>query len=1427
MFLELYFYLILCCYISFNSSLQVNKNNQYFLNSSYNKKGNSRPSRRKKNTFINNLFLVEPVKRKKGTFKCYQQCKHKKNVESGNDYICDKEKKKRKKNGKNKKNDIYHYDEDEEGIKAKPYYDDYHLENSNNIQYETNEDNNYEELEEDEYDDKSDEDEYDDKSDEDEYDDKSEEDECDKESDEDEYDDQSDEDECDKESDDDDLDEHLKERLMKRKLFYSKLFNIDENEDKFNVLSPKYNMNIYNILEKNYDQNEENQIVLTIKNLNYEINNRKLITNLNLQLNKMECIGLIGNNGCGKTTLLNLIFENSDNKLKTFILNNNIKKKEDELSLNKFNLNTLSSSAKKNDFTILYKILSYMKNNLIELSNLPTLIQNKTIHNILQEEKKDENNNNKNNNKNNTKNNIYNNNNNNDLFYKNEVFYFKQNIHLLENNNLTIFEKVLKFYDNTLEKYEILNYIEDNFGKYEKYDSIKKYGLIDNINNDEMQKRHHDIIKEDIKNDSRDIFITEQNKNDEKLLEKSYMLSNQYNNVNAYDVSTVLKKNEDFLKSEYFKLILKLYMREKENIYKEINNIKMNFNKYVNILNLKNFLNVKLCHLSNGYIIRVYLLLLLLSKSKLLLIDEINNNLDIFNIFFIMNIFKYSLKYKKLAIILATHDFFLVSKLCNRILDFNKISGYDVDLSNMALLKKINKNNNNNDQDYGIYMDDMTNNRTNEKKSNLTYFKGNYTDYLNNMKILFQNRKKKKEELKKILDQINSVISKSKKKKKNEFIQPFLKKKEEELKLYQNINSILFDTKMDYQYLYYNLIYSNKTITHTKAKGKEMEKVMATNYTFTNMQKKNMDTERGDEINEKVDYDIYLSGTNEKGEKGENKEKEENKKKQQLKKHKQEEHEQVEHEQVEHEQEEHEQEEQQPKEQQPEQKQQVDNNHDDDDIKKFVYNKFNDVEGNMNKNILIDMSKKIKNNELIETGEKYGTNNMPLYEFENFSFYFLNKNNKKKYIFKNMNLNINSGENVLLLGKNGIGKSTLFKILTNKYNFVLTEKENKLREKKSIYVYGDNDDMMDTNLSNLINDTNIENKKKNYNLEGTINCNFKNVLLTYFEQNMIKKLNTEINDYFKNLIEKVNYEPISFYNNYNKNDNIISNENFCFYILNKTKLFYNEKIDNIEEKINKLLKIFFIDSNTSIKDKSGGEKVRILFLSLFLKKSNLLLLDEINNNLDIYLKNLLLNFLNYIYQGSYILTTHDFYIIKNLNNIHKIIYIFDYQNIFTFYNVQDFIENFYNFILNSFNLCNAELKDHEYIQKKRDKDRLHNYSNYLNSQNILQSNDLVQNNIHLSSPYDTKKSDLINSEENIDQLNNRSNYQKYLYHNYDYEILQFLKKQFEKDNNERKNYEQINIQEEIFQKKKINKKNFGGKGTSGKIKIKNWKRWKK
>ncbi|CRH02507.1 ABC transporter F family member 1, putative [Plasmodium relictum] len=1284
MFLELYFSLIILCYVIFNKAIQINKYN--FLNSLH---------------FKNNIG----EKRKKYLIK-------KNSIRSK---ITEKSKLRTSQ-------ELYYYKYREENAECK--CDDEYEEYDNDIVEDyLKEGEEFDEIEEDYYD---------------EYE---------------EY--------------------YINENIEKRKIEYKKLFNIDEN-DEYQVLSPKYNMNIYNILEKKYDKDEEkNKVILTINNLNYEIDNKKLINNLNFQLSKSECVGLIGNNGCGKTSLLNLIYENADKNSKSIIISNR-KISQDILNF-KLNEKNLLAAINKNDFGVLYKILSYMKNNSLELSAMPSLIKNKDMSYFQMK-----------------KNNKINNN---ELFYKNDVFYFKQNIHLLEDNNLTVFEKVLRFYESTLEKYEVLNYIEENISQYRKYEVINKFNIKEDQafkqtpedeSDNKKSSRNNNINYNETKLNKFDDIINNKNKNiiDHVSNDSNKEYLNDVNSNYKTKLSTD-KANENFVKSKYFEMILKLYMYEKEYIFKEINDVKMNFNKYVNILNLKNFLYVKLCHLSNGYIIRVYLLLLLLSKSKLLLIDEINNNLDIFNIFFIMNIFNYSLKYKKMGIILASHDFFLVSKLCNRILDFNKICGYDIDFNNVALLKKIIKNDNKN-------IDELKNN---EKICNLTYFQGNYTQYLNNMKVLFDNRKKKKEELKKILDQLNSTISKSKKKNKKEFMQQFLKKKEEELKLYQNIYSIYFDSKLNYQYMYYNLVYSNKNKNSSKSYEQQLnrnldnkekinvnyekqnfkqnsdlninENIVDIDDRFENIKKENYNKytnpERVSE-NIKNDHVGYSIGNDNSVSSHEN------------------------------------------------QSIYSEENGDEEDIKTFVYNKLNDIESNMNKNILIDMSKKIKNNELIQTGEVYSTGNATLYEFNNFTFYFLNKKNKKKkYIFKEMNLSINSGENILILGKNGIGKSTFFKILTNKYNLILKEKEKK---KKSIYAYGDND-------SEESNDNAGCEKNRKFNCEGAINCNFNNVLLTYFEQNMIKSLNLEINDHFKNLIENVSYYPISFNDNFEMNP---FNENLFFYVLNKTKLFENDKIDNIEEKINALLKIFYIDSATSIKEKSGGEKVRILFLSLFLKKSNLLLLDEINNNLDIYLKNLLLNFLNFIYEGNYILTTHDFYIIKNLQNIHKIIYIFDYQNIFTFYNVKDFIDSFYNFILNSFNVFKRDGELHKksnIAQILKDNDNSSNLS-YYKQESTLNSCFNKDNEINIFRINNSECENITKKEEEL----NKKNYEKYLYDKYDYEILDFLKGQVLKEKNERKNYEQINVQENK-EKKKVKKKNFGGKGSSGKIKIKNWKRWKK
>lgn len=106
-----------------------------------------------------------------------------------------------------------------------------------------------------------------------------------------------------------------------------------------------------------------------------------------------------------------------------------------------------------------------------------------------------------------------------------------------------------------------------------------------------------------------------------------------------------------------------------------------------------------------------------------------------------------------------------------------------------------------------------------------------------------------------------------------------------------------------------------------------------------------------------------------------------------------------------------------------------------------------------------------------------------------------------------------------------------------------------------------------------------------------------------------------------------------------------------------------------------------------------------------------------------------------------------------------------------------------------------------------------NYSNELEVNNTLDINTLINN---------------FNKIEKKSEELNRENYGKELYDSYDFKILEFLKNQLKKDKSERKSFEEINpLEEEIFEKKKINKKNFGGKGLSGKVKIKNWKRWKK
>jgi len=63
--------------------------------------------------------------------------------------------------------------------------------------------------------------------------------------------------------------------------------------------------------------------LVTIENLSYETSTKKLYQNASFKINKGEHIALIGANGTGKTTLLNIINQNikSDQGIINFSVN--------------------------------------------------------------------------------------------------------------------------------------------------------------------------------------------------------------------------------------------------------------------------------------------------------------------------------------------------------------------------------------------------------------------------------------------------------------------------------------------------------------------------------------------------------------------------------------------------------------------------------------------------------------------------------------------------------------------------------------------------------------------------------------------------------------------------------------------------------------------------------------------------------------------------------------------------------------------------------------------------------------------------------------------------------------------------------------------------------------------------------------------------
>jgi len=228
------------------------------------------------------------------------------------------------------------------------------------------------------------------------------------------------------------------------------------------------------------------------------------------------------------------------------------------------------------------------------------------------------------------------------------------------------------------------------------------------------------------------------------------------------------------------------------------------------------------------------------------------------------------------------------------------------------------------------------------------------------------------------------------------------------------------------------------------------------------------------------------------------------------------------------------------------------------------------------------------------------------------------RNLKKSYgrldLFWNINFDVFRGDRIGIIGKNGIGKSTLLKII----NKIELQDEGRIK-------YG--------------------NKLK----------------IGYYDQN------------HKELVE----------------------ENTIYDELRETKPMSEEETRRMAARF------LFKDEDIlkKIKNLSGGEKSRVAFLKLILKKPNFLIIDEPTNHLDIYSREVLENSLK-DYEGTLITVSHDRYFLENVANK---IYIMENQKI----NIFDGNYDAYKKQIKEKNLKkNNEENIFSYEEQKRIKNRM-------------------------------------------------------------------------------------------------------------------------
>ena len=212
-----------------------------------------------------------------------------------------------------------------------------------------------------------------------------------------------------------------------------------------------------------------------------------------------------------------------------------------------------------------------------------------------------------------------------------------------------------------------------------------------------------------------------------------------------------------------------------------------------------------------------------------------------------------------------------------------------------------------------------------------------------------------------------------------------------------------------------------------------------------------------------------------------------------------------------------------------------------------------------------------------------------------------------KLIFDNVSFEINNKDRIALVGRNGTGKSTIFKIITGNENYDSGE----LYVKKDLKIgYLEQEpDHGDKSVREVI--------------------------------NLAKQEIFEINELISSIVEKMTRETDSdiLMKLSEKYDKLLNEYAFC------GGYEYEAEVS----KVISGLKIPESYLDMPFTQLSGGEKTRVLLAKLLLGKPDILLLDEPTNHLDIESMEWLENYLQ-DYSGALFLVSHDRYFLDSVVN---------------------------------------------------------------------------------------------------------------------------------------------------------------------------------